>query len=415
MIAAPVRAQETVDLSLETAIDLAIQGDDWLIVSQQEEKALLEQAVASGELPDPKMMLGLANMPLDTFDFNQEPMTQFRVGINQSFPRGDTLDLQRRRDTQRSEINPYLREDRKSAVTLEVTNLWLNAYLAEQSISLINNDRALFEQLVDITSVRYTTASGLARQQDLVRAEVELVRLDDRLAQLRQLQDSSKQKLAEWLPYRSLSLPLAAEKPNLAPPEIQLTSLEQAGEFFMNHPRIRAHDKQIEIAETQVELTKQSFKPSFSVGAAYSYRADAPTGLDRNRSDFFAIDLSFDLPLFTENRQKPKLRASRYRASARQTERVLLIKDMFANYQQAMAQLDVLDQRESIFNDMLLSQLSDLTEATLASYTADEGDFEEVMRAYISELNAKIELLQIDIERLKVISSLDYLTTVSER
>ncbi len=411
VITLPVSAQELQNLTLENAIDLAIQGDDWLIVSEQEENALLEQATASGELPDPRMMVGLSNMPLDTLNFNQEPMTQFRLGINQAFPRGDSLELQRRRDVQQSEINPFQRDDRKAAVSLEVSRLWLDGYLAEQSISLINNDRVLFEQLVDITNARYTSAAGLARQQDLVRAEVELVRLDDRLAMLRQLQDRSKQRLAEWIPYESVSLPLSTEQPELPPPSTELSSLTQAADFFANHPKIRAQDKKIEIAQTQVEITEQSFKPSYSVGASYSYRDNAPGGIER--ADFISLDLSFDLPLFTENRQKPRLRASQYRASARQTERILLIKDLFANYQQAMAQLVVLDERRALFNDSLLSQLSDLTEATLSSYTADEGDFEEVMRAYIAELNAKIELLQIEVERLKIISQLDYLLTRS--
>ena len=45
---------------------------------------------------------------------------------------------------------------------------------------------------------------------------------------------------------------------------------------------------------------------------------------------------------------------------------------------------------------------------------ADEGDFEEVMRAYIAELNTKIELLQIDVARLRVISRLNYLLARSE-
>ena len=85
---------------------------------------------------------------------------------------------------------------------------------------------------------------------------------------------------------------------------------------------------------------------------------------------------------------------------------MLLIKELFARYQDAQAQLEMLDESRAIFNDSLLSQLSDLTEATLSSYTADEGDFEEVMRAYIAQLNANIELLQLDINRLKVISIL---------
>ena len=124
--------------------------------------------------------------------------------------------------------------------------------------------------------------------------------------------------------------------------------------------------------------------------------------------------MSFDIPYFTEKRQKPKIRASRYTASARQTERILLFKELFSNYQQANAQLDVLDERKTLFEDVLLDQMSDLTETTLSAYTADEGDFEEVMRAYIGELNIKIELLEIDVERQKVISRLNYLTATSE-
>lgn len=401
-------------LTLDESIELAIINDDWLSVSEQEEQAFREQSIASGELPDPRMTVGLSNLPVDTFRFSQEPMTQLRVGVDQYFPRGDTLEILRSLDILRSEVNPHQREERKAAVTLEVSNLWLSTYFAEQAILLINNDRELFEQLVDITSARYTTAAGLARQQDLVRAELELVRLDDRLAMLRQQQDSNKERLAEWLPYESLSVPLSPDLPELLPPSEELQSLEEAGEFFLSHPIVRAQDKQIEIAQTQVELTKQLFKPSFNVGAGYGYRDDAQTGFSTDRSDFFTLNLNFDLPLFTENRQKPRLRASHYRASARKTERILLIKDLFANYQQAVAQLDALDEREAIFNDSLLSQLSDLSNATLASYTADEGDFEEVMRAYIAELNASIELLQIDVDRLKIISLLDYLLSTSE-
>jgi len=280
-------AQEIPELTLENAIDIAVRGDDWLLVSEQEERAFLEEATAAGELPDPRMMVGLANMPIDTLKFDQEPMTQFRLGINQVFPRGDTRALLRRRITQQSQMNPLHRVNRIASLTLEVTSLWLDAYLAEQSTSLIDNDRALFEQLVDITSVRYTSAAGLARQQDLVRAEVELVRLDDRLAMLRQLQNSSKQKLAEWLPYEIVSLPFTEELPELLPPSEELVSLTQAAEFFQNHPRIRVNDKQIEISQTQVEITRQNFKPSFSIGASYGYRDRSPFGV--NRDDFVSF------------------------------------------------------------------------------------------------------------------------------
>ncbi|HAG73729.1 MAG TPA: transporter [Gammaproteobacteria bacterium] len=400
------------ELSLEQAVSRAVIDDEWIIANELIELSLSQESISAGQLPDPRMSVGLSNMPLDTFNLNQEPMTQLRIGINQTFPRGDTLALQQRQKMQQSEINPYLRDNRKANIAVQVSILWLNTFLAQQSIELIQNDRELFEQLVDLTGVRYTSAAGLARQQDLVRSELELTRLDDRLAMLRQLQNTNKQKLSQWLPYQLLGKSLSSVTPDIEPPTTRLTSLGQATDFFANHPTVRAHDKRIQIAQTKVSLTQQSLKPAYSVGASYGYRDNAPMG--RQRADFISLDLSFDIPYFTEKRQKPKIRASRYTASARQTERILLFKELFSNYQQANAQLDVLDERKILFEDVLLDQMNDLTETTLSAYTADEGDFEEVMRAYIGELNAKIELLEIDVERQKVISRLNYLTATSE-
>ena len=405
-------AQENPFLGLDAAINAAIAEDDWLQVNRQQELAGREIATASGELPDPRISIGISNLPTDTFSFNQEAMTQFRVGLNQMFPPGQTLRLQHLQQIQRSDINPLLRQNRKAMLRAEVTSLWLESFLAERTISLINEDRELFEQLVDIATARYTSAAAQARQQDVVRAELELIRLEDRLTQLRQQKDRAKQQLAEWIPYELLQRPFSLGLPVLLAPTIQLSSLQQAADLFMHHPRVKAHDKQIDVANTQVELTEQSFKPSFSVGASYSYRDYSISG--NRRPDFISLELSFDLPLFTENRQKPRLRASVYQAEAEKTNRILIIKELFADYQTAKAQLVPLDQRRALFNNSLLSQLSNLTEATLTSYTADEGDFAEVMRAYISELNAKIELLIIDVERLKIISRMNYLLTTSE-
>lgn len=400
-------AQEGLVLTLEHAVEQAVSNDDWLTANELEERALLEESVALGQLPDPRMAVELANTPLDTFDFNQEPMSQFRIGFNQTFPRGDSLALGEARKRLQSEANPFLREDRRSRVALTVSHLWLNAFLSEQSVVLIESDRALFEQLVDIASSRYSAAAGPARQQDLVRAELELVRLEDRLAMLRQRQDSNRQRLAQWLPDAYVSAPLDPALPEPAPPDASPADLKEASSFFRNHPRVLAHNKRIQAAEAGVALARQSLKPSYSIGASYGYRDSAPLGPDR--ADFISLDIRFDLPVFPEKRQHPRIRASRHNAAARGIELTLLYKEFYAKYRQAMAELAVLNERRTLYSDTLLGQINDLTQATLSAYTADEGDFEEVMRAYISELNTKIELLQIDVERRKVLARLDYL------
>ena len=44
----------------------------------------------------------------------------------------------------------------------------------------------------------------------------------------------------------------------------------------------------------------------------------------------------------------------------------------------------------------------------MSAYTSDDGDFAEVVRARIAELNAKIEALDIDVQRAKTIVQLNY-------
>lgn len=398
-------------LGLEEAVSRALIDDDWLSASVQRESALQQEAVLSAQLPDPKMSIGLANMPLDSFNFNQEAMTQFKIGVNQTFPRGDTLELQQQQKILQSEVNPFLREERKASVRLQVINLWLDSYLAQESTTLINADRALFEQLVELADSRYRTAAGVSRQQDVVRAELELTRLEDRLTSLRQRFDGSQQMLSIWLPFEWVLLPVDSCLPDFPRRNLNMNGVAQAAVEFADHPKVRAMDKTIDAALTGVELARQSYKPSFTLGANYGYRDSAPMGMDR--ADFISVDVSFDLPFFTEKRQKPKVEAATYNAAAIKTERILLFKNLLASFQQTSAQLNVLDERKALFEDVLLPQMNNLTETTLTSYTADEGDFEEVMRAYIAELNAKIEFLGIVVEKQKKLAKLDYLLTKS--
>jgi len=42
-------------------------------------KALTEKIEPSGALPDPQLGVGLLNLPTDTFDLDQEPMTQKQI------------------------------------------------------------------------------------------------------------------------------------------------------------------------------------------------------------------------------------------------------------------------------------------------------------------------------------------------
>ena len=184
-------------LTLTTAISVAQQNDLWLIGNKHSQSAIDAASVSAGTLPDPKISIAFANMPTDTFDFGQEPMTQFKVGMSQIFPRGESLAIKQRQLAIKSRQFPYQREDRKAKIAVMVSQLWLDIYKAQESIALIEKDRALFEQLADVAAASYSSAIGKTRQHDIIRAQLEMTRLEDRLTMLRQKKEMFRQKLNE--------------------------------------------------------------------------------------------------------------------------------------------------------------------------------------------------------------------------
>lgn len=398
-------------LTLDNAVRLAIDNDPWLDNSRHSEKALAAESISASALPDPKMTVAVANLPTDTFDFQQEAMTQFTVGVSQMFPRGDSLKLKEKQLSLLGSQHPYLRRDREARVKLSVSLLWLECFKARQSIALIEKNRALFQQLVDLSHVGYSSASGQTRQQDIVRAELELTRLEDRLTTLAQQQAMFEQQLSEWLAsdmmLNAFSLPATLPQSKLPP---QVPS-EQQIQQIRQHPAILAVEKKIQATGTNIDLAKQKYKPEWGINASYGYRDDAP---DQNgmagmeRADFFSVGVTFDLPLFTSNRQDKDLDAAVSKTEAVKTEKQLMLRQMVAGLNTAQAQLDKLNQRQQLYQSRLLPQMHEQAELSLSAYTNDRGSFAEVVQARIAELNAEIDALAIDVEKQKLIAQINY-------
>jgi len=420
-------------LQLDELVQIATNNDPWLLGNQYTQDSVKSLSVAAATLPDPKITLGLANIATDSFQFNQEAMTQVKLGISQMFPRGDSLAIKQQQLANLEQQFPYQRRDRKAKVTVSVSQLWLEAYKAQQSIALIEQDRVLFEQLVDVAEASYSSAVGKTRQQDLVRAQLELTRLDDRLTMLNQKLDTTKQRLAEWLIGKagqefqpqstaelnaSLKFLIATDLPQIALIDPLLIkqrswSVQQLVEIISKHPAVVAIDQKIKASQSVVNLAKQKYKPEWGVSASYGYRDASPLG--QPRSDLFSVGVSFDLPIFTENRQDQQLQAAVSQKASVKTQRWLVLRGLIASFKSTKFQLIGLIERQNLFKKRLLPQMHVQAEASLTAYTNDDGDFAEVVRSRIAELNARIDALNIDVDIQKNIIQLNYFLTLSDK
>jgi len=130
-------------LTFAQAIKIAQKNDPWLSGNRHKEDAIMSMSKVAETLPDPKVSIAMANVPTDGYDFNQEGMTQLKVGVTQMFPRGDSLALKNEQLRKESQAYPFQRQNRQAKVAVTVGQLWLDAYRIQQTIKLIENDYSL--------------------------------------------------------------------------------------------------------------------------------------------------------------------------------------------------------------------------------------------------------------------------------
>ena len=424
----PLSSVENI-LSFEMAIKSAQKNDPWLTGNFHKQRSIESMSTAVSTLPDPKISIGLANLPTNGFDFGQEGMTQAKIGIAQMFPRGDTLDIKSQQLRIQSEAFPFQRQDREAKVAVTVGSLWLDAYRVQQSIALIEKNRSLFEQLADIAEASYSSALGKTRQQDIVRAQLELTKLEDRLEKLGQQKSRYEGMLSQWLTkfmtgndsveatlFNDLYLHDMVLSQQI--PQIDLlnnklvhtkswSNSQELVQYFTSHPSVVAIDKKVSATKTGIKLAEQKYQPEWGVSASYGYRADDPMG--RSRADLFSVGVTFDLPLFTENRQDKEVQSAIFKTEAVKTEKLLLLRQLLGSYSSAKGRLQRLKDRQNLYTSKLLPQIHDQAEASLTAYTNDDGDFAEVVRSRIAVLNAEIDELTLNVEEQKLNLELNYL------
>lgn len=424
-----VQAQDTI--SLHDAIAIAQQNDPWLHGNKLKQKAIKHQSIAAATLPDPTVSVNLANIAADSWQFNQEAMTQLKIGVSQALPRGNVLTIKQAQLALDASQYPLMRDNRKAQLKAQVSQLWLDVYLAQQTITLIREDRTLFEQMVDIAKASYSSGLGKTRQQDVIRAQLELIQLDDRLTVQYQQLETAVAQLNEWLhlyqQYKTNYSMSFDEQPLVFNVSTQLPTIKLANahlinrdqysrsdvaQLLLNHPSVLAVDVKQQVAAKEVELAYQQYKTQWSVNASYGLRSRSPMGEDR--ADLFSVGVSFDLPLFTDNKQDQLVSASAAQSQAVKTDKLLLIKKMLSAVETNIKQLRRLSERQSLYEQQLLGQTHEQAESSLTAYTNDDGNFSEVVRARITELNARISALEIKVNVLKTVARINYYFTQSK-
>jgi hypothetical protein len=136
-------------LTIDEATRLAITEDYTLQSLRARGESMSELAVATERLPDPQLKLGFANLPTDTFNLGQEPMTQTVIGLRQKFPRGQTRSLSSKRIYESADRISAESENHALSILLATREEYIRIYLHQERRKIL--EQSLVRLFVSIT------------------------------------------------------------------------------------------------------------------------------------------------------------------------------------------------------------------------------------------------------------------------
>jgi cobalt-zinc-cadmium efflux system outer membrane protein len=261
----------------------------------------------------------------------------------------------------------------RTALTLEarVRNAWYDLVLARSIDAIIDDRRRAASQIEE--SVRERYAVGLAVQQDVLRAQVELVRLDElkatqaatiisRLAELNRLVGAPQDRPVVT-PDR---LPTEASVP-------PLTDLVAAA--AARSPEAAATQQSIETGRLTVDLARKNFLPDFTVNAGSMYRGSFEMG------PMWQVGVGINIPLWIDRRQQNQLAEAQAVVRGRSADNDTVIRELELRTRERMAQLEAALRIAALYRDKVLP-LDDVSlDSALASYQAGKLPFISVLDA----------------------------------
>ena len=387
-------------IEFDEAVKIALGANDPTVTRFEERaEALDERAVSDSQLPDPQLRVGLANMPIDTLDFEQETMTQVQVGVRQSFPRGKTRSKTRERRNAEAEGERAAGRLQELQIVLDTRSIWLELYYWYGARETVAQSRAAVQELVEVIEASFAT--GVQSNQDLLRAELELSLLDDRAVDVEQQIDGLTADLARLIGDAPAQRGLPSAFPTL--PEL---SLRQAMEdALVTHPSVTIENALIDVSSRDVDIARQEYKPGFSLDIGYGGRGG-------NRADFASAMIVFDVPLFTKNRQDRRVSAARKNRSAARMDRAAKLLELKKMLDRTYANWLRLGERVELFERVVVNLASANADAALDGYQNQVADFAELIRSRLAALDTELKLRRLRVDHAKAQSQLLFMTGV---
>jgi outer membrane protein, heavy metal efflux system len=283
-------AQSPVRISLDEAIQLALQHNHTLLAARTTIQQSQAEEISGNLRPNPTLISDLEYLsPTHPNTDYLSNSAEFDLGVSYLFERGKKRQhrLQAAKDV--TAQTRSLVADNERSLTFSVATQFVNAQLAESSLELAEQDLKSFQQTVNVGEIRFK--AGAISEDDYLKIKLQLLQFETDLQQSQLAKVQALSDLRQLLGHGSVSADYdVADQFDYQPVKGNVDDMQSRA--LQSRPDLRAAQQGVTAAKSQYELQKAIGK--FDVTGQINY---THTGGNSTASLFG----SFPLQIFDRN------------------------------------------------------------------------------------------------------------------
>ncbi len=321
--ASPLPAEEAM-ITLQDLEKEALANNPEILMAAKNVEAAEKRVTVASALPDPMIGYEVQNVgKLNDLTIGQEEMSMRGIVVTQEIPfPGKRSTMGRAAEKAAGREQQNLREMRLKVLN-NLRASYYGYYLAYRSAEILEQNKEVMKNFQRIAETRYATGQGI--QQDVLRAQLEVSMLLEKLAMEAQKKEAQRAMINNFLGRNPLA-PLG--KPSDRLKTAYAANLDDLASRAVSHaPSVLAGQRMVEMNEAELSLSRLEFLPDFTVSAGRFSRGDM--------TDFWQASVMVKVPLWFWNKSAAvkesaaELSASRHEYEARKLMLLSKVKDQY--------------------------------------------------------------------------------------
>jgi outer membrane protein TolC len=335
--------------------------------------------IAAGQLPDPKLALGIDSFPISgplAFEPQRDSFTWAKIGVSQDIP-----NLAKRR-AQRGQADANIAvADAGTLVEVRVVAVqtaiaWINLAFAERRLTALEDVLARLGRFVRTSPS--AVASGSARPAQTLAGRAALARLQDRRDELVSAVARAKADLTRWTGEADPEIAGAIPDMTVDPQRLRAA--------LGRNPSLALLSAQVTRADADLRLAQAGRRPDFGVDLSYQRR-------DPRFGDYLSAGVTIGLPLFKKRRQDPLIAARAADAGSARADADAALRAVTADLEAGLADHVMHHDQWMRARDVLQPLAQERVTLEMASYAAGRASLIDLVDAHATLADAILETL----------------------